>query len=156
MFRNTTSSVWKLNIVGNIFSGISRWTLRLIFFIGCVCNIIPRHAGCFDSGGKEKNELFSKPQSETVKKRKKKKSYDQEIIDANTPIMPGQYKCPCGADLPTLRGFRSHQSQSRQCRAWATRAKAAVSSSSSKDEALEGPSHSEPTSPPGEPMQMMA
>ena len=66
-FRNTMSSVWKLNIVGNIFFGISRWTLRLIFFIGCVCDIILRHAGCFDSGGKEKNELFSQPQSETVK-----------------------------------------------------------------------------------------
>ena len=68
--------------------------------------------------------------------------------------MPGQYKCPCGADLPTLKGFHSHQSQSWQCRAWATRAKAAVSSSSSKDKVLEGPSHSEPTSPPGEPMQL--
>ena len=58
--------------------------------------------------------------------------------------MPGRHKCPCGADLPTLRGLRSHQSQSRECRAWATRAKVA---SGSEDEA------SEPT-PPVEPMQL--
>jgi hypothetical protein len=63
--------------------------------------------------------------------------------------MPGRHKCPCGADLPTLRGLRSHQSQSRECRAWATRAKVA---SGFEDEASEGPSHSEPT-PPVEPMQ---
>lgn len=69
--------------------------------------------------------------------------------------MPGRYKCPCGADLPTLKGLRSHQSQSRECRAWATRSKAAVSTSSSEDEALEGPSQSEPTTPSVEHMQLL-
>jgi hypothetical protein len=68
--------------------------------------------------------------------------------------MPGQFKCPCGADLPTLRGLRSHQSQSRECRAWAARTKAAVSTSSSEDEGSEGPSYLEPTSPPVESMQL--
>jgi hypothetical protein len=68
--------------------------------------------------------------------------------------MPGRHKCPCGTDLPTLRGLRSHQSQSRECRAWAARAKGAVSASSSEDEVLEGPSHLEPTTPPLEPMQL--
>ena len=68
--------------------------------------------------------------------------------------MPGRFKCPCGADLPTLRGLRSHESQSRECRAWSTRAKATVSTSSSEDEALEGPSYSEPTSPLVESMQL--
>lgn len=68
--------------------------------------------------------------------------------------MPGRYICPCGANLPTLKGFRSHQTQSRECRARATRAKVTVSTSSSEDEAFEGPSHSEPTSPAVEPMQL--
>ena len=68
--------------------------------------------------------------------------------------MPGRFKCPCGADLPTLKGLRSHQSQSQECRAWARRAKAAVSTSSSEDEASEGPSYSKPTSPPVESMQL--
>ena len=65
--------------------------------------------------------------------------------------MPGQYKCPCGADLPTLKGLRSHQSQSWECRAWARRAKRAVSTSNSEDDMSEEPSQSK--TPPVEPMQ---
>ena len=68
--------------------------------------------------------------------------------------MPGQHKCPCGADLPTLRGLRSHQSQSQECRAWAIKVKVASSSDSSEGEALEGPSHLEPITPPVESMQL--
>lgn len=68
--------------------------------------------------------------------------------------MPGRFKCPCSADLSTLRGLCSHQSQSRECRARATRTKAAVSTSSSKDEAFEAPSYLEPTSPPVESIQL--
>jgi hypothetical protein len=102
---------------------------------------------------KRKLNCLVSPRSETGKK-KKLKSYDQEIIRTDPSLMPGRYKCPCGADLPTLKGLRSHQSQSRECRAWATRAKAAVSASSSEDEVSEGPSHSEPTSPPVESIQL--
>lgn len=65
-------------------------------------------------------------------------------------IMPGQHRCPCGAALSTLRGLRSHQSQSRECRAWAKRARVA---SGSESEESEGQSHSEPIFP-AEPQAM--
>lgn len=68
--------------------------------------------------------------------------------------MHGPHKCPCGADLPTLRGLRSHQTQSRECKAWAARAKAAISSptsSSDSEDELEGLEGSEPaTTPPAD------
>ena len=63
--------------------------------------------------------------------------------------MPGQHKCPCGANLPTLKGLQSHQSQSWECRAWETRAKRAISTSSSNDKEL-----SHLITPPVEPMQL--
>jgi hypothetical protein len=66
--------------------------------------------------------------------------------------MPGQYKCPCGADLSTLKELHSHQLQSQDCQAWATRAKRAVSTSSSEDKVLKGPTHL--ITPPVEPMQL--
>ena len=83
----------------------------------------------------------------------KMKTERKNTLNSFHPAMPGRYRCPCGSDLPTLKGLRSHQTQSRDCRARATRAKAAVSTSSSEDE-LEGPYHLEPTPPPIEPMQL--